>query len=290
MNINVNHPEYLCEINSISQNTIHDQIDSYLLDDYKNDIAKIDSLELINILEQNPSRSIDTCEYLNGLEIRKQILFRNEVFIKKKRGRKEKEKENEKEKEEKNNKSLTLEKKIHNKNRIDNIITKVQVHFLTFIISFLNDIISNLNYKQRFLHLDHKFKRNVKKEFFESLKYRNIGDIICNSISSKYKIYNNDRNTNIHIYNEVIKNNALKKLFSENYINIFRKIYLQSEKLINLKEYGIDKTINLSDEVKMYNDLVKDIETSISKKDYKTHIDKCVNLYFLTQKKFKIIH
>ena len=40
-------------------------------------------------------------------------------------------------------------KKIHDKYVVDNLLRKIQVHFLSFIISFLNDILKHLNYKQK---------------------------------------------------------------------------------------------------------------------------------------------
>ena len=45
---------------------------------------------------------------------------------------------------------------------------KIQSHYLSFIISFLNNILEILNYKQQFFKLDYEFKRNVKKNFVES--------------------------------------------------------------------------------------------------------------------------
>ena len=234
--------------------------------------------KIFNKKDKETSKN-ETEPYLN--EIRRQLIFRTDAYTKKKRGRKENE--------DNINKKSKIQKKIHDKNTADNILIKIQVHFLSFLISFLNDILLNLNYEQRFFNLDHKFKRNVKREFIQSLKSKDIGTIISNPISSKYKKDIIDRNINKFIYNEIKENNELKKLFSENYINIFRKFYYPSNKLINLREYGIDQTINLSDEVKMYEDLIKENESSDSKKDYKTRIDKCIAHYFLPQIKFKII-
>ena len=47
--------------------------------------------------------------------------------------------------------------KIHDKNTSDNLLRKIQVHYLSFIINYINEILINLNYKQRFLHLVYKF-------------------------------------------------------------------------------------------------------------------------------------
>lgn len=89
-------------------------------------------------------------------------------------------------------KQLNLNK-IHDKNTIDNVLRKIQVNYISFIVSYINDILTNLNYKERFYKLDYSFKQNINKQFVESLKTKNIGEIICNKISNKYK---KDENTN----------------------------------------------------------------------------------------------
>ena len=111
--------------------------------------------------------------------------------------------------------------KIHDKNSSDNLLIKIQVHYISFIVSFINEILKNLNYKQRFFKLDYKFKKNVKKEFVESLKTQNIGDIICNEISDKYDKKKYNKKNNISIYNEVKNDEILRKIFSENYLLLF---------------------------------------------------------------------
>ena len=71
------------------------------------------------------------------------------------------------------------------------------MHYLTFIVSFLIEILSFLNLKEKFLSLSYKYKMNVQKEFVNSLKTKTIGDIICVQRSDKY---NYDLNYNENIY------------------------------------------------------------------------------------------
>ena len=144
--------------------------------------------------------------------------------------------------------------KIHDKYRSDNVLRKIQVHYLTFIVLFLNEILAFLNFKQTFRKFSYKFKMNVKKEFVNSLKTKTIGDIICTQRSNKYKC---DLNHNKKIYEETRGNKILKNLYSENYMTLFRKIYFKSEKIINLREYGLNTKIILSDDVRMFKDLIK---------------------------------
>jgi hypothetical protein len=49
-------------------------------------------------------------------------------------------------------------KRIHDNNQSDNLLRKIQVHYLSFIVSYLNDILKSLNYECRFHQLDYKFK------------------------------------------------------------------------------------------------------------------------------------
>ena len=182
---------------------------------------------------------------------------------------------------------------IHDKNTSDNILRKIQVHYISFIISFANEILLNFNYKKKFRKLAYNFKKNVKKSFCKSLKTKDIGEIIIhNPISDKYKLdkgNNENENINFLIYNQIKKNEILRKIFSENYLILFRKIYYPSRKKINLREYGIDKNIVLSDKVEMFEDLLKKIELSDSKEEYKKKVYNCVIKNFLPTKKFKII-
>ena len=191
-------------------------------------------------------------------------------LTKKKRGRGKQNEQND---------SNAKENKIHDKFSTDNLLRKIQVHYLSFIISFLNDILKNLNYSHRFLKLDYEFKKNVNKSFVECLKGKSIGEIICNKISSKYR--KQDENNNKNIYEEIQKDEVLNKILSENYLKLFQKIYYKSNIIINLKEYGLDKDIFLSKDVKMYKDLLKGNEAFEGYKDYQKNIDQCaIQNYF----------
>ena len=133
-------------------------------------------LENENIDEIRISSIIENKKTFNKLfEVKKEISLsgnNSTEYTRKKRGRKK----------ERENKSQT-----HDKYWMDNILRKIQNHFLSFIIFFINDILKALNYEQRFLKLDQSFKVNIKKDFVESLKKKAIGEIIDNKISTKYK-------------------------------------------------------------------------------------------------------
>jgi len=176
--------------------------------------------------------------------------------------------------------------KIHDKHTIDNVLRKIQVNYMTFLTSFINEILKNLNFNERFLKLDYNFKKNINKDFFEYLKTKNIGEIICSKISDKYKkVKKNNRNILEKIKEKNNKENeVIINILSENYFDFFWKIYYKSSKLINLKEYGLDKEIILSDKVIMYKDLLKKNEELDPNENYNNNINNCVNNNFIIKK------
>ena len=148
----------------------------------------------------------------------------------------------------------------------------------------MNTILLILNKKNiRFKKLDYKFKQNVRKDFVDILKKSNIGEIISSKISGKYKKEKND-NFNENLLKKYKEDRILNKIFSENYLILFRKIYYKSQKKINLKEYGLDigEGIKLSDDVKMYKDLLKDKKGNELNEEYKSNLNKCIFQHFFS--------
>ena len=165
--------------------------------------------------------------------------------------------------------------KKHDKFSQDNILRKIQVHYMSFLISSINDILKTFNINKRFLKLNYDFKKNVNKKFVEGLKNKTIADIICNEISNKYRKQN--VNTNMIIYDHIKDYPILNKILSENYLIFFKKFYYKSNKIINLREYGLDMEIVLSNNIKMYKDLL-DLHKD---KNYQKRINECVIQKFL---------
>ena len=253
------------ELNVINNSPITEQ--SYIS---INNISPYDNLcyESINLKEEiEENKNVSKDKTINFV-VKKEM---TEPIIKtlNKRGRK------------KNKNIINGKEKTHGKNSPDNLLRKIQVHYLTFIISFINEILQKLGIKQKFLHLNHKFKRNVNRKFVEYLKTKNIRQIICNEISPKYK----EKEDNELIYDK-IEVEVLKKILSENYLTFFRKIYYNKSNNINLKEYGLDKNIILSKKVKKFNDLQKKID---SKNGYKIDINQFIEKHFFTSK-FNLRH
>ena len=183
-------------------------------------------------------------------------------------------------------KSLRKEmSKSHDRNTIDNLLRKVQVHYLSFITTFLNNVLIALNKSKKFQKLDYKYKRNIKKTFVNSLKIKNIGDIIGSEISDKYKKF--DKNYNKALFEEYKKDEILSELFKKQYLELFRKIYYKKKKKINMKELGInlDQEINLSN-AKTFEDLLKEKDNNINDEEYKSNLKKCIIQHFFAKTHF----
>ena len=174
------------------------------------------------------------------------------------------------------NNNIKSKKQCHDRNKVDNLIRKIQVHYISFIRSFLNEITKYLNFDKKFLKISYKIKKDVHKNKLKEIKQKTLGDIISSDISSKY--LKNDKSYKKLIAKDLSKNELLKNILSQNYLTFFRKVYYKSNKRINLKLFGSeDKEINLSDNVEMFKDFLK-------KKDFdSSHILKlklCVAKYF----------
>ena len=156
--------------------------------------------------------------------------------------------------------------KIHSKNDYDNIIRKIQVHYHNFLVSFFNEILKYFGINQKFLKIDYEFKKDVKLKNVENLKTKEIGEILRQNISPKYREkYNNDKEINNKLYLEVIKYDNIRKILSEKYINIFKNFYYKNKR--DLNDYGLN--IQLSNNVKTYQDL---LEKYSKESDYREKI------------------
>ena len=189
-------------------------------------------------------------------------------FMQKKRGRK----------------SSKKSKHYHSALDDDNILRKIQVHFLTFLVSFTNDYIDALSIDIdkkdviHFKHLDYKFKKVINHESIEKLKASNIGQIIQTKVSPKNK---GNENINQLIYSKIcqqfpdLKYNYFNKFFKEFFIEYYYNN--KNENLIKIN----DVKVNLSDKTK---DFSKLIQRNIN------HIYKfrnVANFYYLNNRKEK---
>ena len=246
-----------------------------LLEMEKSPLAFEKSLSLMDKLQVNESHKGQN-SHLNGKSFNELNSFEDKLanlkFTSKKRGRQGQSCSN----------IANVNKKTHDKNAMDNLLRKVQIHFFNYCVSYSNDILKEFNYKEEFLKLVHSFKNQVKKDFVESLKDKTLSDIICTKITSKYRT--KDENTNIIIYEKIKEKEVLKKIFDENFLVLFDNYY-KDRKAINLKKYGLEKEIHLSNKTETFKDLLKKSE---SDQEYIKNLKNCVNINFIQRNRFLV--
>lgn len=133
-------------------------------------------------------------------------------------------------------------RKVRRRNRkedFDNILVKIQVHFINFIINVSNDIIKYIFKKQKysFKQIDYKYKRNASFENFNKLKEVPIKEILSKEISSKYKLI--PKSTNSDILSIVTSSTQwLNNFFNINYLEFFSIYYNNCKPLKKIEFQG----------------------------------------------------
>ena len=146
-------------------------------------------------------------------------------------------------------------KKIHSALDDDNILRKIQVHYISFITNFINDII-RVFIKTRivpyFKNIDYKLKKIVNHKYFQKLKSLKIADILQMTPSPKMK--NHDSSVNKNIYSKVCNLCPFMINFLDiDFIKFFKDYYFSGNK--NFTVNG--KVIPLSEKTKNFDDLIK---------------------------------
>lgn len=156
----------------------------------------------------------------------------------KKRDQKEEEEENGensflgKKRGKKSEKSLKERKKCHSKFDKDNIIRKIQVNYITFLVKYVNyNIRKNLGKNHPvFKDLNYRFKSDIKKSFFSEIKTKTIGEVLKNesTIKNDTKIKKKIPNQQIYDLLNKSKNQNIIDLLQMNYFYVFKYIYAYS--------------------------------------------------------------
>ena len=166
---------------------------------------------------------------------------------------------NDKEKKENANKKRgrkpkTIGKKQHSAFDQDNIIRKIQVHYISFIIDFTNEIIQFIyknNKTMYFKSINYEFKKTVNHSYIQQLFSKNIGEIVQLRASPKNKKF--DENINQIIYNKLRNIEIFAKLFAMSYLEMFNKYYYKNKREIDF--FG--NKINISQKTNLFNDLLE---------------------------------
>ena len=131
-----------------------------------------------------------------------------------------------------NNDNKTKRKKEHSKFEKDNVMRKLNIHYISFIVKFVNFNIKKLISKKHplFTNLCYDFKKRINNSTFNELKNKTIGEVLKNEGSNKNKrniMYQKDDNEKV--YNSVYST-ILKDLLDINYIEFFRQVYMRGSK------------------------------------------------------------
>jgi hypothetical protein len=144
-----------------------------------------------------------------------------------------------------------LSKRIHNALDQDNIIRKIQVHFLSFIIFFCNDLIQTIlpnNKDLVFKNIVYEIKKTVNHAYIENLKSKSIGDILQLKASPKNKKFND--NINKIIFDKYLKLYKIgEKGFNKKNIRSNKNIFNKESPNYILNKYSNER--NNSDKNKM---------------------------------------
>ena len=168
-------------------------------------------------------------------------------------------------------------KRQHNALDQDNIIRKIQVHFLTFIICFINDLVQAVipnNKDLCFKNINYEFKKTVNHAYIENLKSKKIGDILKLRASPKNRKFAS--NINEIIFNKICSINPfLKEFFELSYLDMFNNYYIKEERELDVEGYHV----KLSQRTKIFNDLIEKNQTSSIK------IREIAEQFFINKKK-----
>lgn len=146
----------------------------------------------------------------------------------------------------------------HDKYQKDNIIRKVKVHSINYIINLVNFVLIILGLDFKFRKISYDFKKKIKIKDILLLKKMAIKEIICQQLSPKFKI--DKKNDNTIIFESVKNNPIIKNLLYTNYLEVFKKLYyFDRERKINLKDYGSDSDLiyNIPKGIETFEDLLR---------------------------------
>ena len=142
-------------------------------------------------------------------------------------------------------------KEMHSSISEDNILTKIQIHFLNFIIFFLNDCVYNYykNRKIKFIKFAHEIKAKVSSKYLNKMKNSTIYDLLTEiEISPKFARHNKNNNEkNAKILNKIP---WFKKIFELKFLDLFQSYHNENKQLNKI--FLFEREITLTKDTKSY--------------------------------------
>lgn len=183
----------------------------------------------------------------------------------------------------KRNRPLQIGDKIHDKYYEDNILRKIQVHYINFIKFYINEILSILGFNVEFYDINYNIKKTTNKNNISLLKSLPISYILCQNISRKFrKLFKQNKNINKTIFNKVINNDIIKDIVFQKYERLFKDVYLKNKKCININGQNI-----FLQTVKTFEDLLKKDKDFSTNSLYREKINEVIEKYYF-KKYFKL--
>jgi hypothetical protein len=143
---------------------------------------------------------------------------------------------------------------IHSALDDDNILRKIQVHFLSFITNYINDIIRTFANNKKvpyFRNIYYEIKKTVNHKYVEKLKSLCIAELLQLRVSPKMK--NHDDSVNKEIYQTVITSFPFMYGFLQrSYLSLFKEYFYNKNKIFIVN----GKLVSLSIKTKTFNDLI----------------------------------
>ena len=173
------------------------------------------------------------------------------------------------------------ERREHNKYSPDNILRKVQIHFISYLLFLFNLLLKHYNIEERVVNINTKDKGTINVKNLNSLKEKTLDDVISSELSTKFTKKGEDHNKKIC---DKIKNDGnykvLNLILKEKYLKFFKNYY-HNEKTINLKEYSDhEEIIQFPSEPKTLNDLFNKESNRGDEKYKKTVLEVIKNTKF----------
>lgn len=137
--------------------------------------------------------------------------------------------------------------RIHSASDDDNLKRKIQVHFLSFVIDYANDIIRafiKVKILPIFKKLDYQIKKIVNNKFLQKIKAQNISEVLQLEISPKLKTY--DKNINKNTFLKISNMCPFLADFfqKKSYLDLFKEYYLDKNKIFNVNGIAVQLSLN----------------------------------------------
>ena len=172
---------------------------------------------------------------------------------------------------------------IHTKNKFDNILTKLQVSYINFLVYLVNIILEAYGRKDlKFYLIDSKIKKNNKIEIRQKLKKESIANILRNNISKKYSTLSQE--TNFYTYDKLEKEGLIDILnvLNQKFLFFFEDVYFKNLRKFNLNQFGLmNLDVEIPEKIELYENLLMKNKTDPKFEFYKLKMEKCIKRHFL---------